>query len=131
MSEMRSWIVGRKRGHAEVAALPERAPLTAMRVSRSGSGITRSFGRRDVDFAFDRVFIPSLVIDHTELSLRQAGGCSEEGFVIWAGSLSGGHCYVSSLVAAKIGSTAIRELHSSPRPTPSGRWSRCPAFSRS
>ncbi|HUE60676.1 MAG TPA: hypothetical protein VMO88_13940 [Acidimicrobiales bacterium] len=57
-----------------------------------------SFGRRDVDFAFDRVFIPSLVLDHTELVMRQAGVHGDEGFAVWAGTLSGGDAHMATLV---------------------------------
>jgi len=84
------------------SATPEPAPLTTVRVSTSGPEVSRSFGRRDEDFAFDRVYIPSLVIDHTELVLRQAGACGEEGFVLWAGTLAGDHAHVSSLVVPTI-----------------------------
>jgi hypothetical protein len=55
-----------------------------------------------MDFHFDRVFVPSLVIDHTELVLRQAGTHGHEGFAIWAGTLSGGDAYVSTLVVPRV-----------------------------
>lgn len=61
-------------------------------------------GRRNVDFPFDRVFIPSLVIDHTELVLRQAGTSGREGFVVWAGALSGGDAHVYTLVVPRTSS---------------------------
>jgi hypothetical protein len=48
------------------------------------------------------VFVPSLVIDHTELILRQAGACGEEGFVVWAGAFAGGDAFVSSVVVPKL-----------------------------
>jgi hypothetical protein len=60
-----------------------------------------------VDFVFDQVFIPSLIIDHTELILRQAGACGEEGFVLWAGTLAGGAGHVSSVVMPKISAGAV------------------------
>ncbi|MHB8341110.1 MAG: hypothetical protein ACYDB7_08035 [Mycobacteriales bacterium] len=59
---------------------------------------TRSLGRRDVDFGFDRVFIPTLVVDHTELVLRQAGVHGDEGFAVWAGTLADGDAHVATLV---------------------------------
>jgi len=59
---------------------------------------TRSFGRRDAEFGFDRVFIPSLIVDHTELVMRQAGVHGDEEFVVWAGTLSGGDAHVATLV---------------------------------
>lgn len=58
----------------------------------------RSLGRRDADFGFDRVFIPSLIVDHAALVLRQADVRGEEGFAVWAGTLSGGDAYVAPLV---------------------------------
>ena len=81
---------------------PPTAPLTMVRVATATATTGRSIGRRDVDFSFDRVFVPSLMIDHTELVLRQAGACGEEGFVVWAGSLAGGDAYVSSVVVPKL-----------------------------
>ena len=73
-------------------------PLTAVRVSPAGAAVPRSLGRRDAEFEFDRVFIPSLVIDHTELAMRHAGTMGYEGFAVWAGTLAGGHAHVSTLV---------------------------------
>ncbi len=58
----------------------------------------RSLGRRDAEFAYDRVFVPSLVIDHTELVLRQAGVQGHEGFALWAGTLAGGDAHIATLV---------------------------------
>ena len=112
---MRSWIAGRRPGRREAPVepapvlappAPEPDPLTTVRVSTSGPAVPRSFGRREEDFAFDRVFVPSLIIDHTELVLRQAGSCSEEGFVLWAGTLAGNHAHVSSLVVPTISAGA-------------------------
>lgn len=51
--------------------------------------------------------MPSLVIDHSELILRQAGSCGEEGFVVWAGSLAGGDAFVSSVVVPKLSAGAV------------------------
>ena len=86
---------------------PPGAPLTAIRIAMAAAAVRRSLGRRDVDFAFDRVFIPSLVIDHTELILRQAGQCGEEGFLVWAGCLTAGDAFVSSVVVPKLSIGAI------------------------
>lgn len=58
----------------------------------------RSLGRRDADFAYERLHIPSLIIDHTELMLRRAGVAGEEGFGIWAGTLADGDAFVSTLL---------------------------------
>jgi hypothetical protein len=101
---MPSWTAGRRRktGPEPEAARPEapepRTPLTAVRVTSASAGESRSFGRRDVDFGFDRVFVPSLIIDHTELVLRQAGVHGDEGFAVWAGTLAGGDAHVATLV---------------------------------
>jgi hypothetical protein len=73
-------------------------PLTAVRVSAATAAVPRSLGRRDADFAFDRVFVPSLIVDHTELMLRQAGVQGHEGFALWAGTLAGSDAYVATLV---------------------------------
>jgi len=106
MCEMPFWTAGRRRKAsaepepAEPSATPPRSPLAAVRVA-TASRETRSFGRRDVDFRFDRVFIPSLIIDHTELVLRQAGVHGNEGFAIWAGTLSGGDAHVATLVVPR------------------------------
>lgn len=61
----------------------------------------RSLGRRDADFAFDRVFVPSLIVDHTELVLRQSGVQGHEGFALWAGSLAGGDAHVTTMVVPR------------------------------
>lgn len=99
---MRFWTAGRRRRSEEAPAAtpaPARSPLTTARVVRTyADRVSRSFGRRDVDFAFDRVFIPSLVLDHTELVLRQAGVVGDEGFAVWAGTIAEGDAYVATLV---------------------------------
>jgi hypothetical protein len=78
-------------------------PLTTVRVAMGAAVATKSLGRRAVDqFAFDRVFIPSLIIDHTELVLRQAGTYGAEGFILWAGTLSGGDAHVATLVVPRV-----------------------------
>lgn len=69
-----------------------------MRVTVATAREKRSFGRRDADFGFERVFIPSLIIDHTELVLRQAGVHGDEGFAVWAGTLADGDAHVMTLV---------------------------------
>lgn len=76
-------------------------PLTAVRVSAATAAETRTLGRRDAEFAFDRVFVPSLLIDHTELVLRQAGAQAHEGFAVWAGTLAGGDAHVGTLVVPR------------------------------
>ncbi len=70
-------------------------------MTTSSAADPRSFGRRDVEFRFDRVFIPSLIVDHTELVLRQAGVQGKEGFALWAGTLSGGDAHVATLVVPR------------------------------
>jgi len=70
-------------------------------VTRAAARETRSLGRRDINFTFDRVFIPSLIVDHTELVLRQAGVHGDEGFAIWAGTIAGGDVYVATLVVPR------------------------------
>jgi proteasome lid subunit RPN8/RPN11 len=64
--------------------------------------IARDLGRRDTELAYKRIFLPSLVIDHTELMLRQHGFAGEEGFGVWAGTLAGGDAFVSTLVIPRM-----------------------------
>jgi len=71
-------------------------PLTVARVGLPRT--RRVLGRRDVALAYNRVIIPSLVIDHSELRLRQRGVAGHEGFLLWAGSLAGGDAFVSTIV---------------------------------
>ncbi len=77
-----------------------------MRVAPAPAAVPRSLGRRDVDFAFDRVFVPSLVVDHTELVLRQAGAKGHEGFAVWAGTLAGGDAHVAALLIPRAATDA-------------------------
>jgi proteasome lid subunit RPN8/RPN11 len=102
---MRSWIAGRRRGRRRRPA--DADPLAVVRVATEGVPHPRSLGRRDVDFAFDRVFVPSLIVDHTELILRQAGVAGHEGFVVWAGTLANGHAQVSTVVVPASETTAV------------------------
>lgn len=80
----------------------QESPLTAVRVAARSPLATRVLGRRTVDFQFHRVFFPSLVVDHTELMLRQHGIHGEEGFAVWAGTLAAGDAYVSTLVIPRM-----------------------------
>jgi hypothetical protein len=75
----------------------------ALSTARVGSPLVeRDLGRREEELAYRRTFIPSLVIDHTELMLRQHGVAAEEGFGIWAGTLAGGDAFVSTLVVPRM-----------------------------
>jgi hypothetical protein len=89
---------GHSRGSdaALAAQQGELAPLTVVRVN--APSVRRDAGRRRVQLAYDRVFVPSLVLDHTELMLRQHGAAGEEGFGVWAGTLAAGDAFVSTLV---------------------------------
>lgn len=94
-------IIGRRRGGSRQGPSTETsapAPLTTVSVVGPSPRTVRSLGRREAEFGFDRLFIPSLVIDHTELALRQAGVNADEGFALWAGSLAAGDAYTSTLV---------------------------------
>lgn len=105
---MRFWTAGRKRSRpVERQPAQPTPPLTTVRAATAQPGQLRSFGRREIEFSFDRVFVPSLLVDHTELVIRQAGVHGAEGFVVWAGTLAGGHAHVCSLVIprATIGQT--------------------------
>jgi hypothetical protein len=103
---MRFLIVGRRRQRQSIptpaeSSQPATSPLAGVRVTTASAADPRSFGRRDVDFGFDRVFIPSLIVDHTELVLRQAGVQGNEGFAIWAGTLSGGDVHIATLIVPR------------------------------
>jgi hypothetical protein len=76
------------------------SPLTYVRVG--APRIARDLGRRQATLRYDRVFVPSLVLDHTELMLRQRGTAGEEGFGVWAGTLAGRDAFVSTLVIPRI-----------------------------
>jgi hypothetical protein len=75
-------------------------PLTTIRVGAPEH--PRALGRRSGALSYDRIFVPSLVIDHTELMLRQHGAAGGEGFGLWAGTLSGGDAFVSTLVVPRV-----------------------------
>jgi hypothetical protein len=77
-----------------------KAPLTRARIG--APRIRRDLGRRETALSYRRVFVPSFLIDHTELMLRQHGVCGDEGFGIWAGTLSGGDAFVSTLIVPRI-----------------------------
>ena len=103
---MRFWTPGHKKtviptGAAEGAQHGRGAHRQGIALSTARVGapsIARVLGRRDMEFAYQRVFLPSLVVDHTELMLRQHGLTGEEGFGVWAGTLAGGDAFVSTLV---------------------------------
>jgi len=100
-------MFGRRRSHqpehqAAKQSFEDDRLLATVRVASDHPSEIRSLGRRDVDFDFDRVFIPSLVIDHTELVLRHAGLYGDEGFVVWAGTICGGNAHITSLVLPQI-----------------------------
>ncbi len=76
------------------------SPLTSVRVG--SPRLQRALDRRRVALEYDHVFIPSLVIDHTELMLRQHGAAGEEGFGLLAGTLAGGDAFVSTLVIPRV-----------------------------
>jgi hypothetical protein len=87
-------------GAAPAAQQNGRAPLSVARVN--APLVAHNAGRRQAQLVYDRVFIPSLVLDHTELMLRQHGTAGEEGFGVWAGTLAGGDAFVSTLVVPRV-----------------------------
>lgn len=100
---MRFWTAGHRHSglagqRPPEASAPSGALLTTVRVATAPARQPRSLGRRDADFEFDRVFIPSLIADHTELVLRQAGTHGDEAFAVWAGALAVGDAHVATLV---------------------------------
>jgi hypothetical protein len=107
MCEMRSSTAGRKTSRSTAKptrsrAAAEWAPsLTAIRVAGETPAVLRALRRRDVEFGFDRVFVPSLIVDHTELVFRQAGRGGDEAFVIWAGTLADNDAHISTIVVPR------------------------------
>jgi proteasome lid subunit RPN8/RPN11 len=106
---MRFWRSGHKKagvldaaaaGAGATAGHGRATPLSNARVG--APNINRDLGRRDIELAYGRVFLPSLVIDHTELMLRQHGLAGEEGFGVLAGALAGGDAFVSTVVIPRM-----------------------------
>ena len=81
---MRFSIPGARRRRAPTGGAACPPALTTVRVGMPRRA--RSLGRREVDLVYDRVFVPSLVIDHTELMLRQHGVAGAEGLRLWGGT---------------------------------------------
>jgi hypothetical protein len=108
MFGMRFLRSGRKRRERPPAAGdPAAPPLTTVRVA--APNLERELSRRDTVLTFDRLFLPSLILDHTELMIRQHGVYGEEGFGLWAGTLAGGDAFISTLVVPGIQQS--RRLH--------------------
>lgn len=97
---MRFLRSGHSRGGAAAAQRDELAPLTTARVN--APLVPREAGRRQAPLVYDRVFVPSLLLDHTELMLRQHGAVGEEGFGLWAGTLAGDDGFVSTLIVPRV-----------------------------
>src|SRR5439155_22786921 len=94
---MRFSIFGRRRPSAGGAGATG-VGLATMRISSGLRTPSRSLGRRDVAFSFQRLFLPSAVLDTTLLFLRQAGVRGDERFLVWAGSILAGEGVVSTVV---------------------------------
>lgn len=73
--------------------------LTTLRV---GQRDERNLGRRLTDLDWRFLIVPTLVVDHTELALRQGGVLGEETFLVWAGTIAGEMAFVSTLVVPDI-----------------------------
>lgn len=98
---MRFLRTGHSPGAGAASAPPQGGltPLTVVRIN--APGLVRNAGRRQMPLLYDRVFVPSLVLDHTELMLRQHGAAGEEGFGVWAGTLASGDAFVSTLIVPR------------------------------
>lgn len=99
---MRSWIAGRRRrapeGTAELAA----PALAALRISSGARTPERDLGRRrDATYGFQRLILPSALLDLTLLLLRQAGLHGDERFLAWAGSIASTDAFVSTVVVPR------------------------------
>lgn len=101
-------MLGTRRLRVGKSAEPEHcsgegfAGLDTVRVGSPAS--PRELGRRELPLSFDRLFIPSLVIDQTEVMLRRHGNCGEEGIGLWAGTPAGGDGFVSTLITPRVSS---------------------------
>lgn len=73
---------------------------------RIGPRNARDIGRRSVALRWDRLVVPTLIIDQTELILRQAGLRGEEEFVVWAGTIAGVVAFVSTVIVPEVNGTA-------------------------
>lgn len=94
-------MFGRRRETAapKSAKAAATAPVSLGVVRVGVPSVERDLGRRDVRFAgVGRMHVPSLVIDQTEAMLRRHGLGGEEGIGIWAGTVSAGDGFVSTLV---------------------------------
>jgi hypothetical protein len=99
---------GRRGRRRPNEAWPEGLPLGVGRVVAGLQSPERSSERRETEFGYGRLYIPSLVLDYSFLLLRQAGARGDELFVVWAGAIAGRDAFVTSLVIPK---SEIRGLH--------------------
>jgi hypothetical protein len=78
-------------------------PLAHARVVEAPATRIATTDRRSRPFAYDRIIVPSLIVDHTLLSMRQAGVAGHERFLVWAGSIVSGDAFVSTIVVPRVG----------------------------
>jgi hypothetical protein len=103
-------IFGRKR-QAPPPSQPREPRPEALAVCTVANGRLeppRASCRRLLDPIFDTIYVPSLLLDHTYLQLRQAGVHGDECFVVWAGTVLDCAAVVSSIVRP---ATFGRDLH--------------------
>jgi proteasome lid subunit RPN8/RPN11 len=79
----------------EVTRLDGPSPLAVVRI---GARQPQSLGRRTTSLDWDRMIVPTLQLDHSELALRQAGISGEESLLVWAGTVTSGTAFVSTVV---------------------------------
>ena len=96
---MRFSIFGVKRERGPTAAAHTNDnSLATLRVSSGRLNPERSLGRRDRDFAFHRIYVPTAILDVSVLWMRQSGTQGEERFLLWAGTVSSGEAHVATVV---------------------------------
>lgn len=100
MFEMRFSIFGRKRP-AEVVGTEVTGsidPLMVLRIAGPVPQVSRSLGRRTSAFGFERLFVPSAILDYTVLLMRMAGAAGDEKFLAWAGMPVNADAVVTTVV---------------------------------
>lgn len=75
--------------------------------ARIGSRGPRNLGRRTGPLRWNRLIVPTHVIDGTELVLRLAGVRGEEGMVLWAGTIAGDVAFISTVVVPEVEATGM------------------------
>jgi len=104
-------MFGRKPAHRQPPPPPPTEELSSLvypSVSHGRSAQPKNSLRRNHGYAFNRLYIPSLIVDQTFLLLRQAGTLGRERFLIWSGTILDEAAVVSSV---QIPAASASRLH--------------------